>query len=209
VLALDGLDEVEEHLRPQAAESILAAVSRWPGHQWLVTFRPCEEVQTLTDVGFTSFHILPSRRWARKYLETRSVPQDRIEQAMLHGYGLGDLLGIPLFAARLADRLLEGVIASYRTCDHGAFSIDAHPNHRGTPGFRGASSAGPRRALQRTARHACSRQEQERAEGPGRLLVVVRRGSPKGVRRHARIHTKVVVFATTTTSVKSVLRVGA
>jgi hypothetical protein len=109
VLALDGLDEVEEHLRPQAAEAILAAVSRWPGHQWLVTSRPCEELQTLTDAGFTSFHILPSRRWARKYLETRSVPQDRIEQAMLHGYGLGDLLGIPLFAARLADRLLEGV----------------------------------------------------------------------------------------------------
>ncbi len=39
---------------------------------------------------------------------------------------------------------------------------------------RSSSSAGPRRALQRTARHACSRQEQERAEGPGRLLVVVR-----------------------------------
>src|SRR6202140_4778120 len=36
----------------------------------------------------------------------RSVPEARVQHAMLDGYGLGGLLGIPLFAARLADRLL-------------------------------------------------------------------------------------------------------
>jgi len=107
VLALDGFDETGQHLRPAAVGAILAAVQRWPQQRWLVTSRPCAELSALIEAGFTIFQIVPSRRWARRYLEMRSVPQARVEQAMLDGYGLGDLLGIPLFAARLADRLLN------------------------------------------------------------------------------------------------------
>jgi hypothetical protein len=107
VLGLDGFDEIEEHLRDRATAAILAAVERWPHQHWLVTSRPCAELQALTGGGFTEFHIVPSRRWARRYLEARSVPQERVRHAMLDGYGLGDLLGIPVFAARLADRLLD------------------------------------------------------------------------------------------------------
>jgi hypothetical protein len=106
-LGIDGLDEVEDHLRDQAAAAVVAAVTRWPTHKWVVTSRPCAELQAFMEVEFASFHILPSRRWAKQYLEMRSVPQDRVERAMLDGYGLGDLLGIPLFAERLADRLLD------------------------------------------------------------------------------------------------------
>jgi hypothetical protein len=112
VLALDGCDEIEEHLRPDAVAAILAAVHRWPQQRWLVTSRLCAELSVLSEAGFTIFQIVPSRRWARRYLEMRSVPQARVEHAMLDGYGLGDLLGIPLFAARLADRLLEDAEAS-------------------------------------------------------------------------------------------------
>jgi SIR2-like domain len=108
VLLLDGLDEVEEPLRELAAAAIVAAVSSWPGHHWVVTSRPTAATAVLEDARFERFHILPSRRWARKYLETRGVPPHRVEQAMLDGYGLGDLLGVPLFAERLADRLLDG-----------------------------------------------------------------------------------------------------
>jgi len=107
VLLLDGLDEVEEEVRDQAVAAISSAVACWPGHVWVVTSRPCDAATALAADGFAAFHILPSRRWARKYLETRSVPQDRVERAMLDGYGLGDLLGVPLFAERLADRLLD------------------------------------------------------------------------------------------------------
>jgi hypothetical protein len=107
VLALDGFDETEEHLRPDAVAAILAAVQSWPQQRWLVTSRPCAELSALIEAGFTIFQIVPSRRWARRYLEMRSVPQARVEHAMLDGYGLGDLLGIPLFAAGLADRLLK------------------------------------------------------------------------------------------------------
>ena len=109
VLLLDGLDEVDDDLRDRAAGAITAAASRWSDHCWVVTSRPTVAAQTLSTEGFAAFHILPSRRWARRYLETRSVPQDRVEHAMLDGYGLGDLLGVPLFAERLADRLLDGV----------------------------------------------------------------------------------------------------
>ncbi len=109
MLLLDGLDEVDDDLREQAAEAIVKAVSRWPGHCWVVTSRPSVAAETLSAEGFAAFHILPSRLWARRYLETRSVPPDRVEQVMLDGYGLGDLLGVPLFAERLADRLLDGV----------------------------------------------------------------------------------------------------
>ncbi len=106
-LGLDGFDEIEEHLRAGAAAAILAAVERWPQHRWLVMSRPCGELQSFGENGFSEFQIVPSRRWARRYLEVRSVPAGRIKDAMLDGYGLGDLLGIPVFAARLADRLLD------------------------------------------------------------------------------------------------------
>jgi hypothetical protein len=108
LLLLDGLDEVGEDLREDAVRAIEAASAAWPEHSWVVTSRPGDAADALAAEEFTPLHILPSRRWARAYLETRGVPADRTERAMLDGYGLGDLLGVPLFAARLADRLLEG-----------------------------------------------------------------------------------------------------
>ncbi len=109
VLALDGFDETGKHLRSEVIESILAAVERWPQQRWLVTSRLCAELSALIEADFEIFQIVPSRRWARRYLEMRSVPQARIQHAMLDGYGLGDLLGIPLFAAGLTDRLLTEI----------------------------------------------------------------------------------------------------
>jgi len=109
VLLLDGLDEAPEDVRDQAAAAVVAAAARWPGSSWVVTSRPTAAAAVLTTAGFSAFHILPSRRWARTYLETRSVPRDRVAHAMLDGYGLGDLLGIPRFAERLANRLLDGI----------------------------------------------------------------------------------------------------
>ncbi len=93
--------------------AIAAAASAWPDHCWVVTARPGGAAYALAGEDFAQFHILPSRRWARAYLETRSVPADRVERAMLDGYGLGDLLGVPLFAERLADRLLDNLEASF------------------------------------------------------------------------------------------------
>ena len=109
VLLLDGLDEAPDEARDQAAAAIVAAAARWPGSGWVVTSRLTDSLDALSAAGFSAFHILPSRRWARTYLQTRSVPRARVGRAMLNGYGLGDLLGIPLFAERLANRLLDGI----------------------------------------------------------------------------------------------------
>jgi hypothetical protein len=46
--------------------------------------------------------------WAEQYLEARAVPKRRLDKAELGLYGLGDLLTVPLFAEKVADRLLDG-----------------------------------------------------------------------------------------------------
>jgi hypothetical protein len=105
---LDELDELEPALRPDAVEAIVGAAEALPQHRFIVASRPVETLARLRDAEFETVHILGSRRWAEKYLETRAVPRQLVDEAMLGGYGLGDLLTIPLFAELLADRLLDG-----------------------------------------------------------------------------------------------------
>jgi SIR2-like domain len=106
VLLLDGLEEAGARYAADVVNAITAARAERPQHCWIVTSRPSATAAELADSGFTCFGILASRKWAAKYLETRGVPEHRI-RAMLDGYGLGDLLSIPQFATRLADRLLD------------------------------------------------------------------------------------------------------
>jgi hypothetical protein len=107
IFGLDGLDEVPGAGAEKALIAIAAAVEAWPQHTWMLSSRPTAAESRLREHGFTVYRIVQSRRWARTYLETRSVPAHRTERAMLDGYGLGDLMTIPVFASRLADRLLD------------------------------------------------------------------------------------------------------
>lgn len=107
VVLLDGLDEVLQSRAGEAVRALVAATVRWPHATWAVTSRPGERAAALAINGFAVLEIPASQAWARTYLQTRSVPQRRVEQAMLDGYGLGDLLRIPMFAERLADRLID------------------------------------------------------------------------------------------------------
>jgi SIR2-like protein len=107
VLMLDGLEEAGSRNAVAVVNAISAAYRERPQHCWIVTSRPALAAVGLAGTGFTCLGILASRKWARTYLETRGVPEHRIRRAMLDGYGLGDLLTIPQFAARLADRLLD------------------------------------------------------------------------------------------------------
>lgn len=106
LMLLDGLDEVDEELEEDAVRAILAALNHWPDHTWVIASRPGRAADALSARSVVTYRMLASRRWARTYLETRSVPPDRMRRALFDGYGLGDLLAIPLFAKRLADRLL-------------------------------------------------------------------------------------------------------
>lgn len=107
LVTLDGLDEVGEGESADVVQAVVAAAAAWPQHVWAVSSRPHAATAQLRDEGFAEVRLMSSRRWAERYLETRSVPPERIRHAMLDGYGLGDLMTIPLFAERLADRLLE------------------------------------------------------------------------------------------------------
>ena len=107
LLLLDGLDEVDERYRKQVLAAIRAALARWPDHTWVISSRPGSEARTLASGEIATFAITPSRRWGEFYLRARSVPPSRVEQAMLDGYGLGDLWMVPVLAERLATRLLD------------------------------------------------------------------------------------------------------
>jgi len=106
-MLLDASDEVDDAFSDSLIPAVTAAAERWPEHTWIIASRPRDAVAALREQGFEVFRIMGSRRWARAYLETRSVPPERVRRAMLDGYGLGGLMTIPLFAERLADRLLD------------------------------------------------------------------------------------------------------
>jgi hypothetical protein len=107
LLELDGLDEVDEELEDDAVIALTAAMRRWPHHTWVISARPGLPADVLAAADLPRFRLFASRRWARVYLRTRAVPPDRVSRALLDGYGLGDLIAIPAFAKRLADRLLS------------------------------------------------------------------------------------------------------
>lgn len=105
VVALDGLEEVDADLRP-AAVGALAAAADGRRHL-LVAARPTEQLAALRDAGFDVIHVVPSHRWARRYLQTRAVPPHRVERVLLRDHGLGELLTVPVYAGLLADALLD------------------------------------------------------------------------------------------------------
>lgn len=109
LLCLDGLDELTNpSAREAAAGAICLAVERWPQHAWLVSTRPTTVSELLASSGFEKVAIFPDREWASLYLSTRGISDDRRTRASLEEHGLGDVLTVPLFAERIADRLLEG-----------------------------------------------------------------------------------------------------
>ena len=103
---IDGLDELDPDLHATALESISAMAAAVPQHRVILTTRPVQAVDALIGLGFTAWHILPSRRWAKKYLETRALTADLVSRALASNT-LGDLAAIPMFAELLADRLLD------------------------------------------------------------------------------------------------------
>ena len=105
LLVLDGLDEVPAGRREAAAEAITLARREWTGHRWLVTSRPCVEVTTL--VGFSRFRILPTVAWTRAYFLALGVPDERAKRVRAEHGDFGRLLGIPLMAALVGQRLMD------------------------------------------------------------------------------------------------------
>jgi hypothetical protein len=105
-VVLDGLDELDASLHQSVISSLRAMATVVPGHRVILTTRPVVAVDELDSLGFDVLHILPSRRWAQKYLQLRALTSPEIARALAM-QTLGDLTVIPLFAELLADRLLD------------------------------------------------------------------------------------------------------
>lgn len=103
---IDGLDEVGAGRRMATVQAILAAADLWPNHRWVVASRPISEVEQLTAGGFRSWRIMPSELWAERYFQHRSVADNSVEWVKTHQPAFGELLGIPMYAAAIAGRLL-------------------------------------------------------------------------------------------------------
>jgi HEAT repeats len=105
---LDHLDELHPVKRLAAVKAIEAAVDRWPQHRWIVVSRPTPELEAFGPAKFSTYRILPSEAWGATYLAARAIPAERAEWLRESQPGFGALLGIPMFAAGIADRLQEG-----------------------------------------------------------------------------------------------------
>jgi hypothetical protein len=103
---LDGLDELNATLHPAAVRALEMLVAEHPEHRIILTTRPVQAVDELSSHDFRLSRILPSRRWAEKYLETRALTASQVSVA-LESQPLGDLVAVPLFAELVADRLLD------------------------------------------------------------------------------------------------------
>jgi hypothetical protein len=106
LLLLDDFDQVPIDRREAVAEVVLLAHEQWPQHRWVVAGRPCLELSKFSDAGFVRHRILPSEEWGDAYLRKRGVAEPDMDRVTKRQSGFGAVMGIPLFAAAAADRLL-------------------------------------------------------------------------------------------------------
>ena len=105
---LDALDEVIPSERKAVIDAVCAAAERWPQHAYLVATRPTVETRQLVDRGFTSFRIVASAAWGMRYLARRGIPDERVTELQANAPTAASVLGIPMYAARIGERLAAG-----------------------------------------------------------------------------------------------------
>jgi SIR2-like domain len=104
---VDGLDEVEPEDRETVIAALAELVDRFAQHLFVVTSRPIPESAGLEDRGFRPYRIYVDDAWGRSYLLARGIPEARINELYRAMPTVADLLGIPLYAAFVGNRLSE------------------------------------------------------------------------------------------------------
>lgn len=105
---LDGFDEVRKDAREAVMNELLAALDEWPQHGYVVATRPAIEAPELLEHGFIPFRIAPSSSWGWSYLLGRGIPEERIQAATAASPDISALISIPMYAARIGERLATG-----------------------------------------------------------------------------------------------------
>lgn len=107
VVFLDAFDEVTEPTtRVALATRIDEIADRWPQHRYVVATRPIAERSAFAAERWASFRLVGDVRWGREYLlETRAIPERRIDDLFGQFPRANELIAIPLYATLIGERL--------------------------------------------------------------------------------------------------------
>ena len=108
-ILLDGLDEVSgPTTRLALARRIQEIADRWPQNHYVVATRPVAERLAFPAERWTAFRLLGDARWGREYLiETRGIPERRLEALVDQFPRANELIAVPLYAALIGERLAQ------------------------------------------------------------------------------------------------------
>jgi hypothetical protein len=106
---IDALDEVSADHREEVIDGLAGLAERFPQHLFIVTTRPIPDSRGLENAGFRPYRICLDEVWGREYLQERGIAKERVDELYSEAPTLSDLLGIPLYAALIGDRLSQEV----------------------------------------------------------------------------------------------------
>jgi hypothetical protein len=105
---LDGFDEVATERRAEVVKALASLTADYPQHLYVLTTRPIAEREQLIGHGFKAFRLFLDDAWGRDFLlETRGIPESRVDALYEQLPRVGELLGIPLYAALIGERLAD------------------------------------------------------------------------------------------------------
>jgi hypothetical protein len=104
---LDALDEVEGVDLEEVIAGLAELAERFPQHLFIVTSRPIPERPGLEGHGFRPYQIYVDETWGHEYLQARGIPKQRIDELYREMPTISSLLGIPLYAAFVGNRLRD------------------------------------------------------------------------------------------------------
>jgi len=111
-LLIDGLDEVGADRRAALVSALHELVALFPQHAYVIATRPLSEPthsEELHAAGFGIYRLVLDEVWGQAYLrEKRGIPEQTLNELYERLPRANELLAIPLYAALIGNRLVEG-----------------------------------------------------------------------------------------------------
>jgi hypothetical protein len=107
VVFLDGFDELTEPATRLALSTRIDEIAdRWPQNRYVIATRPVGERSGFPEERWTCFRLVGDVRWGREYLlETRAIPERRVDDLFAQFPRANELIAIPLYATLIGERL--------------------------------------------------------------------------------------------------------
>ena len=114
VVFLDGFDELTEPATRLALSAQIdeiadrwpLAAGRWPQNRYVIATRPVSKRSGFPVERWNCFRLVGDVRWGREYLlETRAIPERRVDDLFAQFPRANELIAIPLYATLIGERL--------------------------------------------------------------------------------------------------------